>query len=456
MKIHDSLARRRPAALAAGLVFFSALVPASPALGQSDPGVRGGAIAAGQPLSGLTAQELAYFNDGLARFLEVDGVPNGLGPRFNSNQCAGCHSYPAIGGSSPVTNPLAAVAVLGGGRNAMPWFETTNGPIREARFQKTATGATDGGVHDLFVITGRSDAAGCNIAQPTWGAAGNPVTGQGGNPNVIFRIPTPTFGTGLIESIDDSTIIANMSLNTVQKLLFGISGHTNNSGNDGTITRFGWKAQNKSLLVFSGEAYNVEMGVTNQLFMQERDTTAGCRFNKTPEDAGSFQPAGGTYPAVLSDVEAFSNFMRMLAPPAPAAATASTTRGRALFDQVGCSLCHTATMTTGAAETGTSGASAALSNQAVNLYSDLLVHNMGTGLADGVSQGSAGPDEFRTAPLWGLGQRVYFLHDGRTNDVQTAVTEHAGVGSEANVSVLQYDLLPASSKQDLLNFLRSL
>ena len=84
--------------------------------------------------------------------------------------------------------------------------------------------------------------------------------------NLIFRIPTPVFGAGLIENIPDGAIIANMRANASLKQHLGISGHTNNSGNDGTITRFGWKAQNKSLEIFAGEAYNVEMGVTNELF----------------------------------------------------------------------------------------------------------------------------------------------------------------------------------------------
>src|SRR5262249_10226820 len=162
----------------------------------------------------------------------------------------------------------------------MPWFIAPNGPIREARFVQS-NGVTDGGVHDLFVISGRADAPGCNIAQPNFLPAGNPVTGQGGNRNVVFRIPTPTMGAGLIESIPDSTIIANMNANAAQKAQLGIGGHVNSvqggtvnrSANDGTVTRFGWKAQNKSLLMFSGEAYNVEMGISNQLFPQERDET---------------------------------------------------------------------------------------------------------------------------------------------------------------------------------------
>ena len=284
------------------------------------------------------------------------------------------------------------------------------------------TEPTTASVHDLFVITGRSDAAGCNIAQPNFLPAGNPLSGQGGNPNIIFRIPTPVFGAGLIEAISDSAILANMKADASLKAGLGISGHPNAhlsgnanlSANDGTITRFGWKAQNKSLLMFAGEAYNVEMGITNQLFPQERDETPGCLFNATPEDTVNFTttstPTSNPNTAVLSDIEAFADFMRMLAPPTPAPDTPSTVNGRALFAKIGCVHCHTPSFTTGRmiASGSSTTPSAALSNQTVNLLSDLLVHHMGRDLADGITQGAAGPDEFRTAPLWGVGQRDLF------------------------------------------------
>jgi len=97
-----------------------------------------------------------------------------------------------------------------------------------------------------------------------------------------------------------------------------------------------------------------------------------------------------------------------------------------------------------------------LRNQTVRLYSDLLVHDMGLGLADGVSQGQAGPREFRTAPLWGLGQRIFFLHDGRTSDLAAAIRAHQSIGSEANGFILNFLGLTENQKQDLYNFLRSL
>jgi CxxC motif-containing protein (DUF1111 family) len=463
--------------IVAGIVAASltcASTPSQAATAPVDPGVRGGAPGAGTALGGLSADETAFFQDGLTRFVEIESVTggqnNGLGARFNSNSCKSCHAQPSVGGSSPAANPSIAVATLNGAKNVVPWFIVQTGPIREPRFKKNPDGTNDGGVHNLFVITGRSDAAGCNIAQPNFLPAGNPLTGQNGNPNIIFRIPTPVFGGGLIEAIPDSAILANMNASSNVKKPLGISGHpnahlsgnANRSANDGTITRFGWKAQNKSLLMFAGEAYNVEMGVTNQLFPQERDETPSCVLNPTPEDTLNFTtPSTSTAnqnTAAVSDIEAFADFMRMLAPPTPAPDTPSIVNGRAAFASTGCVLCHTQSFTTGKAIASGSSTrpSVALSNQPVNLWSDLLVHHMGKGLADGITQGGAGPDEFRTAPLWGVGQRVFFLHDGRTTDLVMAIEAHNSRRSEASTIIERFNRLSITQRQDIINFLRSL
>src|SRR5438552_2414159 len=166
---------------------------------------------------------------------------------------------------------IGPLSEMKNGTVTVPFFISLNGPIREARFK------SDGGVHDLFTITGRTDAPGCNIAQPDFVAAGA---------DLIFRIPTPTFGAGLMEAITDSTILANKK----DPPVMGVSGRENREGNAGTITRFGWKAQNKSLVIFSGEAYNVEQGVTNELFPQERgETPSSCLLNATPESHMNFE-----------------------------------------------------------------------------------------------------------------------------------------------------------------------
>jgi CxxC motif-containing protein (DUF1111 family) len=422
----------------------------------SDPGVRGGAAGAGGAIGGLSPNESAFFAVSQTTFREVDAVRDGLGPRMNLDSCAACHAQPATGGTSPFANPQVAFAQAGA--DSVPSFISANGPVREARFVTNPDGTPDGGVHALFTITGRTGAIGCTLAQPDFAT-------QLRNNNVIFRIPTPTFGAGLIEQIPDAAIAANQASNSSQKSGLGIKGKanfhvagrtitgmTNHNGNDGTIARFGWKAQNKSLLLFSGEAYNVEQGISNELFQTERDETASCQFATVPN---SVTNTDATTPVqVLSDIERFSMFMRFLDAPTPSpdspGGVSSIANGRSLFTSTGCALCHTPSFTTGNTTV------AALRYQPVNLFSDLLVHDMGDGLADGVSQGQAGPREFRSAPLWGLGQRVFFLHDGRTSDLLRAIQQHSSNGSEANGVISRFNNLREDDKQDLLNFLRSL
>ena len=432
-----------------------------------DPGVRAGGVNAGQPLTSLTPSQLEFFNDGFARFNQVAQVANGLGPTYNSTSCGSCHAQPSPGGTSPSTahypnigpNPQIAAASAGGATNKVPTFITPDGPVREARFpfatnsDSSLSRTPDGGVHALFTISGRSDAANCSLAPPNFEQMAQLN-------NLIFRIPTPVYGTGLIENISDATILANMQANESLKQRLGISGHPNYSGNDGSITRFGWKAQNKSLEIFAGEAYNVEMGVTNELFPDERgNPPASCVLNPTPEDATNFNASGAL---IAADTVEFAHFMRFLAPPAPSSegipnnpSVRSIQNGQALFTEIHCDSCHTSSLATSA-----SSLTAGLGNQTANLYSDLLLHSMGSGLADTISQGSAGPEEFRTAPLWGLGQRIFFLHDGRSGPVNgglvNAIQQHSSNGSEANGVISNFNQLSVQQKQDLLNFLRSL
>ena len=464
--------------LVLGLVFGSMGVYAQAV----DPGVRAdaprAAPGAGGMLPGLSAGQQANFTLGLSNFITVRSVKGaevlasgastqeGLGPRFNSNSCGSCHSQPAIGGTSPSTtappfvgpNPQVAVATEFRAGNKVPYFVSATGPVREARFKHAVqngvvTGAPDGGVHDLFTIAGRTDAPGCSLAQPDFNAA------RAAN-NISFRIPTPVFGLGLVESISDAAILANMAANAADKQAFRIRGTPNRNGNDGTITKFGWKAQNATVLLFAGEAYNVEMGVTNEIFSVERaspgETLTTCLFNPTPEDATAAGDNTG-----LSDIQQFAAFMEGLAPPTPLPVVpgSSIANGAALFSNtVKCALCHTPTLKASSSNFTTpgTGTTAADGTTPVNLFSDLLLHNMGDELADGVSQGVAGPNQFRTAPLWGLGQRIFFLHDGRTTDLVQVIRAHGDSESEARVSVEQFNRLSVRQQQDLLNFLRSL
>jgi CxxC motif-containing protein (DUF1111 family) len=455
-------------------------------LAQTDPGPRPGAPGAGGAYPTLGTQEKIVFTGAQGVFQEVDSVSGtihgetgvGLGPTFNANSCAACHAQPAVGGSSPATNPQVATATLHGATNTVPSFISASGPVREARFVLKSDGSQDGGVHGLFTIAGRSDAPGCTLAQPDFAT-------QLANRNVIFRIPTPTFGLGLVENTPDAALQANLDSTAAQRAALGIHGKLNTSGNDGTVTRFGWKAQNKSLLIFAGEAYNVEQGVANEVFMNERSAVPGCVFNATPEDRTNTTEAMGSASGMSGDVVNFALFMRLSAPPQPSTPlTASQSNGQGLFHSVGCDLCHSPSLTTAASPyTG-------MSNVTYHPYSDFAVHHMGATLADGINQGAAGPDEFRSAPLWGLGQRLFFLHDGRTSDLLQAIQAHSGsafdcvvnassnifefepnlkvfapssastfCGSEANKVIANFNALSGGAtgqKQDLLNFLRSL
>jgi CxxC motif-containing protein (DUF1111 family) len=447
------------------------------AFAQVDPGVRGGAAGAGSPFASVTgnANDLAFFQAGLSQFNEtqtVTGDNPGLGPRFNSNGCGSCHSQPAVGGTGPAVNPQFLFTNGPQPRvapnDATPFFITANGPTREARFpfffnaNGTAnTNNPNGGVEDLFTVSGRADAGSCVLQQPGFNAA------RAAN-NIIFRIPTPVFGAGLMANVDDSTLQQNRARNLNNNL--GIGGDFNHNGNDGTISRFGWKAQNKSLMIFAGEAYNVEMGITNELFTQDRplpgeDGNGGSGGQGLP--ANCLNLAGEGYPedkthsdgtdasSVTSDVGLFNVFMQFLDQPTPSTTTpggaASIANGRALFSAIGCATCHTPSLTT-----QPSNLTAGLSNATANLFSDLEVHHMGPTLADNVSQGGAGGDQFRTAPLWGVGQRIFLLHDGRTTNLIAAIEAHGDSASEADVVEDNFFALSPSQQQDILNFLRSL
>ncbi len=338
------------------------------------------------------------------------------------------------------------MATLDGARNAVPFFVAANGPVREARFIANSDGTADGGVHNLYVISGRGDAAGCTLAQPDFAGA------QRRN-NIIFRIPTPVFGAGLVENTPDGNLANDAAALAGLRQANGVAGNFNHNGNDGTISRFGWKAQNKSLMMFAGEAYNVEQGVTSELFPNERENAPGCQYNQMPEDATNLADNGlSNSPAsdYASDIVNFAAFMRLSAPPAPAPATASSVRGQQAFVNVGCNLCHIAQHTT--AQSIYTGQS----NRTYAPFSDFQLHDMGVRLADQISQGQADGDQFRTAPLWGVGQRIFFLHDGRTRDLLQAIEDHAGDGSEANAVIGNFSALPYSAQQDILNFLRSL
>jgi CxxC motif-containing protein (DUF1111 family) len=399
----------------------------------------------------------------------------GMSPVFNADQCFICHSQPAIGGSAPAKNPAEKIAHRLGGTNTVPSFETEDGAFREVRFKFNPDGSRDGGVHSLFTLQGRSDAPGCTLKQPDFDGAVQ-------NHNIAFRIPLQLFGLGLIESIQDSAIRASMAANPGPKRALGIAGHPNMVPNNGTISRFGWKAQNGSITIFAGEAYNVEMGISNDAFPIGRSEEPSCSTVYEPFDIPRTDPTLYNNPLkIMPAWLMFTEFMRFVDAPRPAPLTSRAQHGKDLFSSVGCALCHTPSFKTAGTANPTTPLeeigprSVALRGQSVNLFSDLLVHHMGATLADNIVQGNAGPDEFRTTPLWGLGQRLFFLHDGRTSDLKVAIQDHSSRRfsdggdnpskdlrsytygpSEANTVVDRFNNLSETDKQAILDFLRSL
>jgi hypothetical protein len=300
-----------------------------------DPGVRGGDAGAGDSLPGLPDPLQKLFAAGQKAFVEAENIDDGLGPRMNLDSCFGCHANPAIGGSSPESNPqfLFYRDKLDHKTNILPSFITEKGPTREARLKlfRYATSGPDGGVHDLFTVAGMKGAENCKLEQPDFKE-------ELRLDNVIFRIPTPAFGAGLIEQIPDTAILANINkelgkkeaMGIKKKLNFVISANTitglpNKNGNDG-------KAQNKSLLIFSGEAYNVEMGISNELFQTEREEDLNCQGKRTPNDTTANPDRTPEKDAdeftkklvILSDMEKFASFMRLLSPPEPSSGSTLT------------------------------------------------------------------------------------------------------------------------------------
>jgi Di-haem oxidoreductase, putative peroxidase len=495
------------------------------ALAQHDPGVRGGInntagylqyrgieiphppVIGPHPETGatITTNELKSFVEGIGRAGQLEstcdtcadvtpGSPvtglgeldpifpqfhtnsNGLGARHNADQCFVCHAQPTLGGSGGfiVPNPGQGTPLLPenplfrlvpnrfGKKNVVPVFEERFGPIREVRFKYNPDGTRDGGVHQLWVVTGINNdptIPSCAIVQPDF-------AGQFAAGNLSFRIPLQMLGLGLIDSIQDREILSHFTATSNQRAALGIGGHPNRSGNDGTITRFGWKAQNKSITMFAAEAYNVEMGITNELFPTATEENPDCNGSGKPAPNDVTRTAtndksndGFNNPLhIMADWMQFQLLMRFTdAPQSDPSPSPSARHGKDVFNAIGCALCHTPMMRTAPAMN-----SEVLENRPVNLFSDLLVHHMGARLADDIIQGAAGPDEFRSTPLWGVGQRLFFLHDGRTSDLLDAINEHASPAasgyppSEANAVIDNFHGLSPTDKQAILDFLRSL
>lgn len=363
----------------------------------------------GGPLPGLTPREFTEFRMGLDDFLEVETAEDGLGPAYNGTSCAVCHSIPAIGGGGVMVEMRAAYE--DGGR---------------------VQGLDDSGetlVH-LFSVPSH----GCQVVMP------DDVT------VVARRAPIPLFGAGLVEAIPDETLLALED--PFDRNRDGISGRAavviDVATGERRVGRFGWKAQHATLLAFGADAYRNEMGITNALFPRElalgvdAERMRLCDPLPDPEDRPD--PATGR-----RGIDNFESFMRLLAPVGPSRIDDMTREGERIFAAIGCAACHVPVLMTGP------GSNPLFDRRPVALFSDLLLHDVGTG--DGIPQAAAEPAEIRTPALWGLRFRRPLLHDGRATTVADAIARHR---NEAELARSGFARLTVEERQRLLAFLSSL
>jgi CxxC motif-containing protein (DUF1111 family) len=249
------------------------------------------------------------------------------------------------------------------------------------------------------------------------------------------RVTPPLFGVGLIAAIPDDEILRRADPDDRDH--DGISGRAQRL--DGHVGRFGWKAQDAELRTAVARAMRDSLGITNPVLRDEVVPQGGalpqsCDAVPDPEDGGQ-------------RLDALVDFLQMLAPIAPLPRTSEGDRGEALFRDLGCAACHVPELASGDSHI------APLRHVPVRLYSDLLLHDLGARLADGISQGEASGDEFRTAPLWGVAQRRSFLHDGRAPTLGAAISLHGGEAAGARD---RYLALPQPDRKALEAFLESL
>lgn len=365
-------------------------------------------IQPGSPLPGVTPQEMELFRIGLEDFMEVETAEDGLGPAFNGTSCAVCHSVPAVGGISTMTE------IRAGHRDENGRFRLLNG----------------GTLYQLFSTPSHR----CQVQIPA-------------EANVIARrMPIPVFGAGLVEAIPDEAIIALEDPNDRDG--DGISGRAARIKDVATgqmrVGRFGWKSQQATLLAFAGDAYRNEMGITNDLFRDEFALGIEPAQMKLCGAATNVEDVRDRRTG-MRGIDNFESFMKFLAPIERAAATDAVVRGESTFRQIGCASCHTPQMMTGQS------ANPLFNNRPVHLFSDLLLHDVGTG--DGIEQEDASVDEIRTPALWGLRFRRPLLHDGSAATPEAAIRRH---GNEAAESARAFNALPDQERAELLAFLQSL
>ena len=391
-------------------VVLAVLAVAGPAATATAQLAEGRLVLPGDPLPGLSPVELEEFRLGLEDFLEVENAGEGLGPAYNNTSCAGCHNVPAIGGIAPMT--------------------TTRAGIRESdgTFRDIEPGR--GSLFQIFSIPTHA----CQSVIPP-------------EANVIAkRVPIPLFGAGLIEAIPDATIETLADPDDLDR--DGVSGRAplvvDLLTGASRVGRFGWKSQRATLLDFGADAYRNEMGITNDLFPEElvfrlsAGQLALCDEAPDPEDV--VEPSTGR-----RGIDNFEAFMRLLAPPPRGPRTPAVSAGRRVFDAIGCAACHVPALVTGPSS------NPLFNRQPVPLFSDLLLHDVGTG--DGIGQAGAGPEEIRTPPLWGLRFRRPLLHDGSAATAVEAIRRHANEAAPAREG---FERLGATDRGVLAAFLDSL
>ena len=392
----------------------------------------------GGPIPNLTKIDQGRFANG-EKFFDLVWVPdaNGFGPIFTNRGCSSCHNSPVFGGSGSNQVILFGTLNSDGSFNDMA---SQGGPILQ-----TGTIASLSPTKRTCFIPGEVLPSNATIISP--------------------RQTPPVFGAGLIDSIPDSTILANVTLeaNSATDQALGIRGAANMVPDAvGNIRpgRFGFKAFLVSLLQFTSYAMTHDLSVTNPAFPIE-DLPQGNAISPACDIAATHpnDESGPVGPTVLT-----SYFPALLAPPSPAPSTPATTAGAQVFQTIGCAQCHMPTLQTSPKATlpvdfpaplgsGHAEPIAVLSNQTVALYSDLLLHDMGEELADGVPQGQATGSQWRTTPLWGVSHKIAFLHDGRTTSIDAAIEAHGG---EASIVLQNYNSLSATDQANLLAFLESL
>jgi CxxC motif-containing protein (DUF1111 family) len=367
--------------------------------------------ALGLPLAGINAAQQKLFDEGKKEFEFVHTPEDGLGPVFNHESCVACHNVPATGGS--LANLADRVIRIG---------RTKNG-----KFDPLA----NLGGQVLSRKTIASLLRGCN--QP-----GSFVPPEADF--ISLRFAQPVFGLGLLEAVLDETILANAD--PEDKNRDGVSGRANMIKSvhfsDTRLGRFGWKAQIPTLIDFCGDAYLVENGITSPDFPQERQPNGKaieCDPTPDPEDNDG------------STVQAFVNYITLLAAPPRGQINDSVLAGEKIFASMNCTACHIPLLKTGPSLID------AIAGKEIQPYTDLLLHDMGQDLADNIEQGMANGSEWRTQPLWGLSKKKFFLHDGRTSDITTAIILHGGEALKSRNAFLK---LKSKDRADLLSFLNSL